>query len=139
MKYFYMAIFLILTIISFADVYQIKKGEKAPISGVIIDSVEYSRMFEIMIIYNDTKLLEKNLISQLAQSYQLIELQKQQIDILQKKFELEQAFRLDIEKKLSRAEFKAKVFSITTSVGLSISFAELVGLGVFAILWNTMK
>lgn len=139
MKKTLILLFVLAPVFVFSEVIELRIGEISPKNGVLISTDEYNRMFEIMMIYNDTQLLEKNLIDQIDHYKQLIAIQKQQIVFLQKKFELEQAFRLEVQGKLTKSEMKIKVLSITTSVGLSLSLAELFGVGIFALMWNTMN
>lgn len=141
MKKIFMILFLLFIVITANsnDIVRLNKNQPAPFTGVLLTESEYTRMLEIMLIYNDTKLLEKNMIVQIEAYRRLIELKDKEISYLQKKYELEKNLRLDFQVQLQKNDLKLKVLGTTSAIGISVSIAEFVGIGIFSLMWYNMK
>lgn len=118
---------------------QIKEGEAAPYSGVLLSSEEYEKLYEAYRILEVTQPLDKNMKYQLFKYEELIKLKDQEIKFLQSKYDYEFQFRKEIQSRLDRKEIQVKILSVTTGIGVSIALAELLGIGVFAILNNSVN
>lgn len=120
------------------EIIQLKQGDKAPYAGVLVPADEYKKMYEAYVLADKYAELEDNLKKQISEATQLTDLKNQQIDLIQKKYDMELSLRKEYQNRYEKNEFKVKALTITTSVGLSISLAEIIGVGVFALMYNSM-
>lgn len=121
------------------DAIQIKKGQAADFSGILLTEEDFIKLQNAYELLEDYKKLENNQTYQIMKYAEYIKLKEEEIKIWKLKYQLEQAMRIDLQEELRKEKIKTKVLTFSTSAGISISVAELVGIGIFAILYNTLS
>lgn len=117
---------------------QLQTGEPAPYSGVLLPEEEYRKLYEALQVLNKQKELAVSLDYQILKTSEIVDLKNEEIEIWKTKYELERTYRSELARQAEKDKLKIKALTVTTSVGLSLALAELIGVGVFAIMYNTL-
>lgn len=117
--------------------YEIKEGETAKYDGVLVPAEHYEKMMVAYLTQRKNVSLEERFEYQIDQYEKLLTLKQEEINLLTTKYNLEKQYRLELESQVFKSQLQIRALTVSTSIGFSISLAELLGIGVYAILYGT--
>ena len=123
---------------SSSDVVKLKKSERAPFAGILVSRDKFNKL---TIAYKENEERKVKIIEfklKVTNLNWLVSQVTKERDFWIEKYKSEHTLNLTLQKDLKDAIKWQRVLTITTAVGFSISFAELLGVAVGAIVWYTL-